>query len=315
MKKLDIITSAFNEEECLPELFLRIANVMLVEADYIWRIIVFDNGSTDNTWPIIQKYSALNPQIVGYRMSRNFSLDSALTSGLDRADGDVCILMTSDLQDPPEIIPALLREFEKGYEQVLVKVIKREEVPFLRRILSKVFYRSAKWMSDGMLPEMVSDFRLLSKNAYESIRQMRESHRFLRGLGSWIGFRTTQIEIERPPRFAGESKWLRSSLTSVVDHALKSIYSHSSKPLTWVAYLGSGLSVLSFTFVLIMSVIWILGTPPFAGFGTIVGLISLGFSLTIFCIGILAQYLGLIFDEVKQRPLYIIAETTKNVDR
>jgi len=315
MKKLDIITSAFNEEECLPELFLRIANVMLVEADYIWRIIVFDNGSTDNTWPIIQKYSALNPQIVGYRMSRNFSLDSALTSGLDRADGDVCILMTSDLQDPPEIIPALLREFEKGYEQVLVKVIKREEVPFLRRILSKVFYRSAKWMSDGMLPEMVSDFRLLSKNAYESIRQMRESHRFLRGLGSWIGFRTTQIEIERPPRFAGESKWLRSSLTSVVDHALKSIYSHSSKPLTWVAYLGSGLSVLSFTFILIMSAIWIFGTPPFAGFGTIVGLISLGFSLTIFCIGILAQYLGLIFDEVKQRPLYIIAETTKNVDR
>ena len=315
MKKLDIITSAFNEEECLPELFLRIANVMLAEVDYSWRIIVFDNGSTDNTWPIIQKYSTLNPQIVGYRMSRNFSLDSALTSGLDRADGDVCILMTSDLQDPPEIIPALLREFERGYEQVLVKVIKREEVPFMRRMLSKVFYRSAKWMSDGMLPEMVSDFRLLSKNAYESIRQMRESHRFLRGLGAWIGFRTTQIEIERPPRFAGESKWLRSSLISVVEHALKSIYSHSSKPLTWVAYLGAGLSVLSLMFVLIMSAIWIFGTPPFAGFGTIVGLISLGFSLTIFCIGILAQYLGLIFDEVKQRPLYIVAETTTNVDR
>ena len=314
MKKLDIITSAFNEEECLPELFLRIANVMSPETRYDWRILVFDNGSSDNTWEVIQKFSILNPRIVGFRMSRNFSLDSALTSGIDRADGDVCILMTSDLQDPPEVIPQLLREFEKGYEQVLVKVTKREEVPIVRRILSKIFYRSAKWMSDGMLPEMVSDFRLLSKTAYESIRQMRESHRFLRGLGAWIGFRTTQIEIERPPRFAGESKWLRSSLISVIDHAVKSIYSHSSKPLTWVAYVGAGLSGLSIVFVLIMSLIWIFGTPPFAGFGTIVGLIALGFSLTIFCIGILAQYLGLIFDEVKQRPLYIIAETTKNVD-
>jgi dolichol-phosphate mannosyltransferase len=315
MKKVDIITSAFNEEECLPEFFVRVANVMSTQTKYSWRILVFDNGSSDETWKIIQNFANLNANISGYRMSRNFSLDSALTSGIDHADGDLCILMTSDLQDPPEIIPLLLREFEKGYEQVLVKVTKREEVPLLRRLLSKLFYRSAKWMSDGMLPEMVSDFRLLSKTAYESIRQMRESHRFLRGLGAWIGFRTTQIEIERPPRFAGESKWLRSSLISVIDHALKSIYSHSSKPLTWVAFLGAGLSGLSLVFVFIMSVIWIFGTPPFAGFGTIVGLIALGFSLTIFCIGILAQYLGLIFDEVKQRPLYIIAETSKkNVD-
>lgn len=311
MQKLDIITSAFNEEECLPEFFLRVANVMADETQYSWRILVFDNGSSDATWPVIQKFANLNSQIIGYRMSRNFSLDSALTSGIDRAEGDLCILMCSDLQDPPEIIPRLLREYENGFEQVLVKVTKREEVPFLRRLLSKLFYRSAKWMSDGMLPEMVSDFRLLSRTAYESIRQMRESHRFLRGLGAWIGFRTTQIEIERPPRFAGESKWLRSSLISVIDHALKSIYSHSSKPLTWVAYLGAGLSGLSFVFVVVMSAIWIFGTPPFAGFGTIVGLIALGFSLTIFCIGILAQYMGLIFDEVKQRPLYIIAETSK----
>lgn len=312
MQTIDIVTSAFNEEDCLPELFQRISTVMTNEKNYSWRILIFDNGSSDATWSLIKRHSNLEGRIMGFRMSRNFSLDSALTSGLDHATADICILMTSDLQDPPELIPSLLREYEKGFEQVLVKVIKREEVPPIRRFLSKLFYRSANWMSDGMLPELVSDFRLLSRNAYESVRQMRESHRFLRGLGAWVGFQTTEIEIERPPRYAGRSKWLGSSLMSVINHGIKSIYSHSSKPLIWVAYLGAGLSGVSLVFVFIMSLIWIFGTPPFAGFGTIVGLIALGFSLTIFCIGILAQYMGLIFDEVKQRPLYIIAETTKN---
>jgi len=310
MQTVDIITSAFNEEECLPELFQRIARVMSHEHNYSWRILIFDNGSSDKTWSLIKHHSKLDGRINGFKMSRNFSLDSALTSGLDNATADVCILMTSDLQDPPEVISSLLREYEKGFEQVLVKVTKREEVPLTRRVLSRLFYRSANWMSDGMLPEMVSDFRLLSRSAYENIRQMRESHRFLRGLGAWVGFQTTQIEIERPPRFAGQSKWLGSSLISVINHGIKSIYSHSSKPLIWVAYLGAGLSGISLIFVFIMSLIWIFGTPPFAGFGTIVGLIALGFSLTIFCIGILAQYMGLIFDEVKQRPLYIISEKT-----
>ena len=140
---------------------------------------------------------------------------------------------------------------------------------------------------------------------------MRESHRFLRGLGAWVGFRTTYIELERPPRFAGQSSWLRSSLLSVVTYALKSIFSHSARPLMWVSGLGLMLSVLSVGGTVVMSITWIFGTVPFAGFGTIVALISLGFSLTMLCIGVLAQYLALVYDEVKQRPIYIIAEETE----
>jgi dolichol-phosphate mannosyltransferase len=161
-----------------------------------------------------------------------------------------------------------------------------------------------------MLPELVSDFRLLSRDVYLAISKMRESHRFLRGLGAWVGFRTTFIELERPPRFAGESKWLKSSLFSVIQHATKSIFSHSSKPLVWVASLGLILSLGSLLTIFGMSIVWLFGSVPFAGFGTIVGLISLGFSLTMLCIGILAQYLALIYEEVKQRPLYIVAEKT-----
>lgn len=307
---LDIISSAYNEEECVEELYSRINAVMAVELDYKWRLILFDNGSSDNTWSLICKLATSDSRVLGLRMSRNFSLDAALTSGIDIAEADIAILMTSDMQDPPEAIPLLLRKYEEGFEQVLVKITKRGEVPWPRRLMSTLFYRSANWMTDGMLPELVSDFRLLSKDVYLAISKMRESHRFLRGLGAWVGFKTTFIELERPPRFAGESKWLKSSLFSVIQHATKSIFSHSSKPLVWVASLGLILSLGSLLTIFGMSIVWLFGTVPFAGFGTIVGLISLGFSLTMLCIGILAQYLALIYEEVKQRPLYIVAEKT-----
>lgn len=307
---LDIISSAFNEEECIEELYSRINSIMADETSYRWRLILFDNGSTDNTWSLISTLAKKDSRVLGLRMSRNFSLDAALTSGIDIAEAEIAILMTSDLQDPPEAIPLLLRKYEEGFEQVLVKITKRGDVPWPRRLMSTLFYRSANWMTDGMLPELVSDFRLLGRNVYVAISKMRESHRFLRGLGAWVGFRTTFIELERPPRFAGESKWLKSSLFTVILHATKSIFSHSSKPLVWISSLGLVLSLGSLITILGMSIVWLLGTVPFAGFGTIVGLISLGFSLTMLCIGVLAQYLALIYEEVKQRPLYIVAEKT-----
>ena len=185
---VDIVTSAFNEEDCLPELFDRVRKVFEGETSYSYRILVVDNGSSDRTWSIIQTYGEQDQRIAGFRMSRNFSLDAAFTCGLDHAESDVAIIMTSDLQDPPESIPALLREFENGYEQVLVRIRSRNSVPLLRRLLSKIFYKTAKKMTGGMLPESVSDFRLVSRKTYSAIRQLRESHRFLRGLGSWVGF-------------------------------------------------------------------------------------------------------------------------------
>jgi dolichol-phosphate mannosyltransferase len=305
---VDIVTSAFNEEDCLPELFDRVRKVFEEETAYSYRILVVDNGSSDKTWSIIQTYGEQDQRIAGFRMSRNFSLDAAFTCGLDHAESDVAIIMTSDLQDPPESIPALLREFENGYEQVLVRIRSRNSVPLLRRLLSKIFYKTAKKMTGGMLPESVSDFRLVSRKTYSAIRQLRESHRFLRGLGSWVGFKTTYIEIDRPPRFAGESKWIGMSLASVIAQASRSIFAYSATPLMFVSFLGVIASLFSFIGLVASSIIWIVSGVPFAGYGSIVGLISLGFSLTMLAIGILAQYLGLIYEEVKQRPLYIVSE-------
>ncbi|MEI9907406.1 MAG: hypothetical protein WDO06_05465 [Actinomycetota bacterium] len=156
----------------------------------------------------------------------------------------------------------------------------------------------------------MSDFRLVNKKTYEAIRRLRENHRFLRGLGSWVGFKTTEIELERPARFAGESKWLGMSLFAVIAHASRSILAYSATPLLWVSVLGIFLSIFSVFAVFGLAIFWIISGVPFAGFGSIISLIFLGFSLTMLCIGILAQYLGLIYEEVKQRPLYILTETT-----
>jgi dolichol-phosphate mannosyltransferase len=281
------------------------------EKSYSYRILVMDNGSIDQSWEIISEAARKDDRINGFRMSRNFTVDAAFTCGLDNATADLAIIMTSDLQDPPEAIPALLRKYEEGFDQVLVKISKRKSVPFVRRLLSKLFYRVADEMTSGMLPESVSDFRLVNKRTYEAIRRMRESHRFLRGLGAWVGFKTTYIEMERPERFAGESKWLGMSIFGVIAQASRSILAYSAKPLAWVSALGITLSIGSIVIMSGLAVFWIIQGVPFAGFGSLIGVTVLGFSLTMLCIGVLAQYLGLIYEEVKNRPLYLITEETK----
>ena len=311
MTSIDFISSAYNEEECLPELFERISKVMAQESNYTYRILIIDNGSQDSTWEIIKAQSEINSKVVGIRMSRNFSLDSAFTCGIDHADADLAIIMTSDLQDPPEAIPLMLRKHEEGFDQVLAKISKRASVPLVRRIFSRLFYKLARRMTSGMLPESVSDFRLVNRRTYSAIRQLRESHRFLRGLGAWVGFKTTHIEIERPPRFAGNSKWLGMSIFRVVGIASKSILAYSALPLAWVSVLGLSLSFFSIFGLAVLAIFWVVFGVPFAGFGSLIGVTVLGFSLTMLCIGILAQYMGLIYEEVKRRPLYLITETSK----
>lgn len=310
-KSLDIITSAYNEEECLPELFKRLNTVAEVEPNYKFRFIVIDNGSQDATWSLIKEKSQSDSRFTGIKLSRNFALDAAFTCGLDKAESDVAIIMTSDLQDPPEAIPLLLRQYENGYDQVLAKITNRGTVPLVRRKLSNSFYKIANFMTGGLLPKSVSDFRLVSRSCYEAIRTLRESHRFIRGLGSWVGFNTTNIEIERPPRFAGESKWLGTSLIRVIVQGFQSIFAYSTLPLAWISIFGVFSCLLSIISLTGLTIFWVLSGVPFAGFGSIIAAIVLCFSITILVLGVIAQYIGLIYEEVKHRPLYLVSETTQ----
>jgi polyisoprenyl-phosphate glycosyltransferase len=310
IKEIDIVTSALNEEECVFELYRRISAVMSRHPSYSWRLIFCDNNSTDKTWELINELASNENNVLGIRMSRTFPLDAAFTCGIDLADADAVILMASDLQDPPETISIFLQRFEEGYDQVVARIIKRDHVPILRRQLSRIFYFMANKITSNMIPRGVSDFRLLSRTAYQGARQMKEKNRFLRGLLAWTGYNTAIVDIERPKRFAGDSKFLDINLGKVVRWAIAAILAHTSAPLTAVAVLGIGLSFVSFLATVVFSTLWLVGGVPFAGFGTIVGIVSLGFSLTMLAIGIIAQYVALIYDEVKSRPIYLIAERT-----
>jgi dolichol-phosphate mannosyltransferase len=314
-KSIDIITSALNEEDCLPEFFARINKVMFAHPEYDWKMIVCDNGSSDSTWEIISNLAIESPRVLGVRMSRTFTLDSAFTMGIDIATSDAVIIMASDLQDPPEVIHEFLRKFDEGFEQVVAKVVSRQHVPFIRRNLSNIFYVIANRATNNMIPRGVSDFRLMIRTAYEATKKLRERNRFLRGLIAWTGFRTAIVEIDRPDRFAGDSKFVKIPLKRVIKWAISSILSHTSAPLTLIAVMGFFLSATSILATLVASMIWIFSGVPFAGFGTILGVVLVGFSLTMFAIGIIAQYIALIYEEVKERPLYLIAERTdqKNI--
>ncbi len=303
IKRLDIVTSALNEEDCVLELYSRILNVMSFHPNFDWRLIFCDNNSTDRTWELISELAAKTNRVLGIRMSKTFPLDAAFTCGIDISDADALVIMASDLQDPPETISTFIDYYEAGFDQVVARVIKRDHVPFLRRYLSKIFYFLANKLTANMIPQGVSDFRLLSRVAYQSAREMREKNRFLRGLLAWTGFKTAIVEIERPARFAGDSKFLKIRLGKVIKWATSAILAHTSAPLTAVAILGLGLSIISFLATFIFSMLWLFEGVPFAGFGTIVGIVSIGFSLTMLAIGIIAQYVALIYDEVKARPI------------
>jgi glycosyltransferase involved in cell wall biosynthesis len=309
-RSLDIITSALNEEDCLPEFYNRIEKVMSAHPEYEWRLILCDNGSDDSSWKIISNLASNSSRVLGIRMSRTFTLDSAFTMGIDLANADAAIIMASDLQDPPEVIHEFLRKYEEGYEQVVARVVSRQHVPFLRRHLASAFYVIANKSTNNMIPRGVSDFRLLNKRAYQATQKMRERNRFLRGLIAWTGFRTAIVEIDRPARFAGDSKYVKISLRKTIRWALSSILSHTSAPLTFIAVMGFLLSAVSVIATVISSLIWVISGVPFAGFGSILGVVLIGFSLTMFSIGIIAQYIALIYEEVKGRPLYLIAERT-----
>lgn len=312
-RTLDILSSVLNEEVCLPELYERISNVMSSHPTYAWRLIVCDNGSVDSSWKIIQDLACKDSRVLGIRMSRTFPLDSAFTCGLDLATADAVVIMASDLQDPPEVIHQFLQKYEEGYEQVVAKIVKRESVPFIRRVLSNAFYELANRLTKNLIPKGVSDFRLLSKTAYEAARSLRERNRFLRGLVAWTGFKTAEIEMERPPRFGGDSKFVSLKLSGVIQWAFGSIFAHTTAPLIWVSVLGVFFSVLSAFATAVLSLFWIFKGVPFAGFGTIVGFVCLGFSLVLLSIGVIAQYIALIYEEVKARPIYIIAQRTDDI--
>lgn len=304
-KLISIIIPAYNEEECVQELANRLKILFTKESKYDFEAIIVENGSIDSTWEELQKIAKLDSRFKILKLSRNFRMDGGLTAGLDYVSGDACVLMTADLQDPPELISDFLRKWEEGWENIYGVVTKREGTGPIRTMNSKMFYWLASKLTDGRIPRNASDFRLVDKKVYESVRGMAERNRFVRGLFAWAGFKSIGIPMERPPRFGGVSN---AHTFKVLDLAFKGIFAHSYKPLRLITVFGFILSTLAFISIIPLFFLWLFVGVPFAGFGTLVGLFLLVLGIVSLMLGILSEYVGLIYEEVKARPNYLVTE-------
>lgn len=304
-KLISVIVPAYNEEECVEELHIRLSSVFEEETAYNFEVFIIENGSVDGTWKKLVEISKKDKRFKVVKLSRNFRMDGGLTAGLDYVTGDACVLMTADLQDPPEMISVFLRSWEAGWENIFGLITKREGTGFIRKLNSQLFYWLANKLTDGRLPRNASDFRLVDKKVYEAVKTMSERNRFVRGLFAWVGFKSIGIPMERPPRFGGVSN---AHTSKVLDLAFKGIFSHSYKPLRMITMSGITLSAISFLAVIPLALIWVIAGVPFAGFGTLVTLVLLVVGILAFMIGILSEYVGLIYEEVKARPNFVVSE-------
>jgi glycosyltransferase involved in cell wall biosynthesis len=303
-KLISIIVPAYNEEACVEELARRLALVFDANNKYDFEAIIIENGSADRTWELLQKIHHQDARFKIIQLARNFRMDGGLTAGLHYASGDAAVLMTADLQDPPELITEFIKKWEEGYENVYMVVTKRTGTGPIRTFNSKAFYWLAGKLTDDRIPKNASDFRLVDRKVYEAVRSMDERNRFVRGLFAWVGFKSIGLEAERPERFGGVSN---AHSLKVIDLAFKGIFSHSYIPLKLITLTGislSGISVLAFV---LFALAWILDGVPFAGFGTLVSLGLFMFGILTFMLGLIAEYVGLIYEEVKQRPNFVVA--------
>jgi polyisoprenyl-phosphate glycosyltransferase len=307
-KKIVIVTSAYNEAECIDELARRLTAVFDQLTAYDFEAIVVENGSEDDTFEHLETICARDSRFKVVQLARNFHMDGGITAGLAAVgpDADAVVLMTADLQDPPEMIPRFLAEWEQGYENVYGIVTVRKGTGRIRSVNSRLFYWVIGKLTGNLIPANASDFRLLDRRVYEEVRRMDERNRFVRGLVAWVGFRSKGVEHEREERFAGTSK---AHSIGVLQMAVKAIFAHSQVPLVMIPLVGAGLFVASILALVALTIDWVTRGVPFPGFGTIVALMVMLFGILFCLLGIVSIYIGLIYEEVKGRPNFVIRET------
>jgi dolichol-phosphate mannosyltransferase len=301
-----ILAPVFNEEAVLPELYRRVYSVMN-STPYSWELLLINDGSRDRSAEVIQELHEQDSRVKGLSFSRNFGFQVAVSAGLDYAQGRAVILTDADLQDPPEVFPRMIEKWQEGYDVVYGIRSSREGETWFKVLTAKIFYRLIYRITDVEIPLDTGDFRLMDRRVVNAVRRMPERNRFLRGMVPWIGFRQTGIPYERRARFAGESKF--RSLRQMLPFAIDAITSFSYLPLQLATYMGFGLAAASLVAIVLVIALRLFGpsNPLLGQATTLVVVLFLG-GVQLISLGIIGEYLGRIYDEVKGRPLYLIDE-------
>ena len=288
----------------MPEFFRRVSEAMSALGE-TWELVLVDDGSQDKTATILRGLAHEDPHLRPVIFARNFGHQLAVTAGLDYSRGQAVVIIDSDLQDPPEVIPSLITEWHNGYEVVYARRTEREGESWFKLVTASLFYRLIYRITDVNIPLDTGDFRLLDRKVVNVINQMRERHRFLRGMSVWVGFRQTGVPYKRAARYAGETKY---PLKKMVKFAGDAITGFSYFPLQLATYLGfvaAGISILAIPVVVALRMA---GSQAFFGQATtLIAVLFLG-GVQLISLGILGEYIGRIYDEARGRPLYIVRE-------
>ena len=301
---ISIIAPVYNEAETLPALYSRIKEVLDRTGD-TWELVLIDDGSTDNSAEIMREYARSDNRVRPVIFARNFGHQLAVTAGLDYSRGQAVIIIDADLQDPPEVILDMVEKWRQGNEVVYGVRTDREGETWFKLMTAKIFYRLIYRITDVDIPLDTGDFRLMDRKVVDVIKQMRERHRFLRGMSSWVGFRQTGVEYRRAARFAGATKY---PFRKMLKFASDAITGFSYLPLQFATYMGfisAGLSILAIPVVIYLRAS---GSQAFIGQATtLLAVLFLG-GVQLISLGILGEYLGRLYDQSKERPLYIVRE-------
>jgi dolichol-phosphate mannosyltransferase len=304
-KLISIVIPAYNEEDVIDELSKRLKAVMDRNIKYDFEVIIIENGSTDLTFQKLKEVNKNDGRFKIIRLSRNFTSDGGSSAGLKFAKGDAAVIMNADLQDPPEMIPDFIKKWEEGYEIVYGIIQKRKGIAITRSLASLLFYELINRLTGGLFPKNVGNFRLIDKKVYHAVNEFPERNRFLRGIIAWTGFSQTGIPYIRAGRFAGKSK---ANFLDVLKYALDAIYAFSYFPLRVISVVGIVLSTGAFLAILIYIALFFIYGRLVPGLTTLLTLMLFLFGTLFFILGIMGDYLSRIYDEVKQRPNFIIKE-------
>ncbi|MBP1743141.1 MAG: hypothetical protein H6Q58_119 [Firmicutes bacterium] len=301
-KKITIMIPVYNEQESLKILYDRLKNI-LKQIDYNYEILFINDGSNDNSIDIIKSLRKEDSGVSYVNLSRNYGKEVAMAAGFDYAKGDALIIMDADLQDPPELIPEMIKYWEEGYDDVYAKRRSRKGESWLKKKTSLWYYRVLKTVSKTPIQEDTGDFRLVSRRAVEALKRYKEVHRYTKGYFSLIGFKKKEVLFDRDPRIAGKTKW---NYFKLIDLAIEGITSFTAFPLKISTYIGFTVAFFSFVYLLWVILKTLMFGESVAGYPSLISVILFMGGIQLICIGIIGEYLSRVFSETKNRPLYFI---------
>ncbi|RMH88612.1 glycosyltransferase [Lysobacter pythonis] len=309
--RLTVVVAAFNEAEALPLLHARLMPVLDGLDGIEARVLYVDDGSGDGTWATMRRLAAGDRRVALLRLSRNFGKEAALTAGLDQVREGAAMILDADAQDPPELIPRFVEKWREGCDNVYGRRIERAGESFAKRATASMFYRVIGRLSRTPIPEDTGDFRLLSPRALAALRELRERHRFMKGLFGWVGFNGAEIAYEREARVAGKSKF---NFWKLWNFALEGITSFSTVPLRVATYLGIATAFVAFGYGVFVVGKALAYGDRVAGWPTMMAVILFLGGVQLIALGMIGEYLGRLYTEVKRRPLYLVADWRPGAD-